>query len=183
MSRSVSHCGSYYPGTLPCIQTSFEDRNRNLQRNCNDFSLKYGTSNTHQVRIFRGLVQCPSENHLKLKFREIAFAHKSILIHPGVLKCSTECGSDTVVLCTEFQTIEQMRDKLWSNKIWRELSLRYVSDECSILRRNAPRLGRRFDRVSSSAIEQMEAFIALVPWRHCAPLLPKDYAISSHSID
>ena len=58
----------------------------------------------------RGLgegVQCdkgyPSETHLKLKSREISFAHNLLFIYPIVFEFCTEHGSDTGVLCAIFQ--------------------------------------------------------------------------------
>ena len=46
----------------------------------------------------------PSEIHLKLKSREILYAHNSCLSWPIILKFCTEHGSITAVLCANFQT-------------------------------------------------------------------------------
>ena len=46
----------------------------------------------------------PSEPHLKLKSHEISFVHNICCDCPIGLKFCTEHGSDTVVLCTKFQS-------------------------------------------------------------------------------
>ena len=46
----------------------------------------------------------PSEIHLKLKSREISFAHNSCFSWSIALKFYTEHGSNTAVLCAKFQT-------------------------------------------------------------------------------
>ena len=43
-------------------------------------------------------------NYLKLKFREISFAHNSCFSWPITLKFCTEHDSITAVLCAKFQT-------------------------------------------------------------------------------
>ena len=72
----------------------------------------------------------PSETHLKLKSCKNSFVHNICFNCPIGLKCCTEHGSDTAVLCAKFQ-----RDR--STETWvmgkRDLSLRWISDGYLIL--------------------------------------------------
>ena len=49
-------------------------------------------------------IRYPSEIHLKLKSREISFAHNPCFSWPITLKFCTEHGSITAMLCAKFQT-------------------------------------------------------------------------------
>ena len=48
-------------------------------------------------------IEHPSETHIKLRSREISFAHNSLRNCQIVLKYCTEHGSITAVLCAKFQ--------------------------------------------------------------------------------
>ena len=71
----------------------------------------------------------PMENHLKLKFCKILFAHNIHFNWPIIFKFCTEHGSFTAVLCAKFQNALVMRNKLWVNSISQEFetSFRVIS--------------------------------------------------------
>ena len=75
-----------------------------------------------------------SETHLKLRPREISFAHNIRLNNPIVLQFWKEHASITAVLCSRrFKMIRQLRAMFWTNGISWDLSLIWVSDGYIIL--------------------------------------------------
>ena len=84
-----------------------------------DFSLRWVSVRCYTRALYN--IRYPSEIHIKLKSREISFAHNSCFSWPIALKLCAEHGSIIAVLCAKFQTD-------WTNEISRDLSLRWVSD-------------------------------------------------------
>ena len=74
----------------------------------------------------------PSETHPKTQSREIAFAHKSWLSWPIVLKFGTEYGSSAVAICIKHQTHWTIQVGV-TNEISRDFSLRLLSGGFPIL--------------------------------------------------
>ena len=104
-----------------------------------------------------------SESHLKLKSREISFAHNILSVVQSFWNFAQSTATSMPCSVPNYKTIGQLRNKLCANETLRDFRLRYVSDEYPLLDKAPGRgwppkiAGERFLMIRS---EQFKLFIS-----------------------